>query len=292
MKRWREWEIKTLRKDMFPSGLAIVHDKPKCIYYRGNWDSQLFENTITMVGSRKMTRYGESIIERMVQDVVAKGITIVSGFMYGVDTECHKKCLEYGGKTIAVVGGGLNILAPSSNDGLYSEILNEGGLVLSEYEPEFHPTVWSFPQRDRLMSALATVGILVIEGGIKSGSLITARYGLKHNKRVMAVPGPINSMVSEGTNWLIKSGAAKMVTEPSDIFNDELNIPHQGKLFKDFGDLSSIEKNIIGILENESVTIDELCKKLKLTAAEINKSVSLMLMRDLIEEEGGKIYLS
>ncbi|MFA5894739.1 MAG: DNA-processing protein DprA [Candidatus Shapirobacteria bacterium] len=292
MKHWKNWQIHRLERKDFPNGLKVIKDQPKTMYFRGEWDINLFSNTIAMVGSRKMTRYGETIIEKMMPAIVGKGITVISGFMYGVDTQCHRQCLDFGGKTIAVVGGGLDKLAPTSNDQLYSEILENGGLVMSEYEADFQPTTWSFPQRDRLMSAMATVGILVIEGGIKSGSLITAKYGLKHNKKVMAVPGPINSSVSEGTNWLIKSGAAKMVTSSADIFDDEIKGTHQEILYKDFKDLSIIEKNIVGILENESITIDELSKKLKLSVVETNKTISLMLMRDLIEEEGGKVYLS
>jgi len=292
MRHWKDWPIEIANNKIYPSGLNVIPGGPKKIYYRGNWDAKLFKETITIVGSRKMTRYGEMTIEIIMPELVAKGVTIISGFMYGVDTECHRKCLEFGGKTIAVVGGGLNRPAPPSNENLYSQILENGGLVISEYEPEFQPTIWSFPQRDRIMSALATVGILVIEGGIKSGSLITAQYGLKQKKRVMAIPGPIDSKVSEGTNWLIKSGAAKMITTPADIFGDEIGLPNQGKLFKDFGDLSKIERNIIDILENESVTVDELSKKLQLSVAEISKNISLMLMRDLVEEVGGKIYLS
>lgn len=262
------------------------------MYYRGEWRPELFERTITIVGSRRVTKYGRDIIEKLMPSLIAQGITIISGFMYGVDTECHVRCLENGGRTIAVVGGGLDMMNRYYNEKLYADILDNGGLVMSEYEPEFKPTMWSFPARDRLMAAMSSVGVLVIEGGIKSGSLITAKFALKQGKNVFAIPGPINSLVSEGTNWLIKSGAAKMVTEIGDILTDYRGSPQQAGLFKDYSELSELEKNIVKILENESVTIDELVHKINSPISEVNKSISMMLMRDLIEEEGGKIYLS
>lgn len=291
MKNWREWDIQIIPLDRYPDCLRTISKPPTRLYCRGEWRSEVFENTITMVGSRKMTRYGEIIVEKLVPTIVSRRITIISGFMYGVDTKCHRECIDCGGVTLAVVGGGLNVLAPPSNDELYTQILNTGGLVISEYEPDFKPTVWSFPQRDRIMSALATMGVLVIEGGIKSGSLITAEHALKQGRKVMAVPGPVNSLVSEGTNWLIKSGAAKMITGVEDIFED-IRPEQQCTLFKDYSDLLPAEKMIIGVLERECMTIDELSVTLDLSVPEVSRTISLMLMRDLVEEDGGKIYLS
>ena len=292
MNNWKEWPIKIVDKKLFPEGLKKINSCPERIYYRGNWDLGLFSKTITIVGSRKVTKYGREIVEKFMPALVSEGITIISGFMYGVDTECHLQCLTNGGKTIAVVGGGLDVMNRYYNEKLYTDILVSGGLVISEYEPNFKPTVWSFPQRDRIMSALATVGILVIEGGIKSGSLITAKFGLKYGKRVMALPGPINSLVSEGTNWLIKSGAAKMITAIDDVLTDYIGSPVQTRLFKDYSELTVIEKAIISILENESVTIDELAQKIRQPVSIVSMNLSMMLMRDLVEEEAGKLYLS
>jgi DNA processing protein len=292
MNEWKKWEIKELDKKDFPKGLREISKPPEKIYYRGEWDSRLFDKTITIVGSRRVTKYGRDIIEKIVPALVSENITIISGFMYGVDAECHSQCLENGGKTVAVVGGGLDMVNTYYNEQLYSQILKNKGVVISEFEPAFKPTVWSFPQRDRIMSALATIGVLVIEGGIKSGSLITAKFALKQNKKIYAIPGPINSTVSEGTNWLIKSGAAKMVTDIGDILTDYRGSPEQVGLFKDYSDLSELEKKIVKILENEAVTTDELCHKISSPISEINRCISKMLIRDLIEEEGGKIYLS
>lgn len=204
----------------------------------------------------------------------------------------HWRCLDYGGKTIAVLGSGLNEFYPKENVKLYQNILETGGLVISEYEPEFKATVWSFPQRNRIVSGLATVGVLVVEGGIKSGSLITAKLGLEHKKKILAIPGPINSKTSQGTNWLIKTGAAKMVTEARDIFEDTISMPQQENLFKDYSNLNEIEKIIIDLLENEAMSSDEICQLTKKYITEISTNLSMMLMKDLLTETDGKFYIS
>lgn len=292
MRHWNDFPIKIVDHDYLPECFNTINKLGDKIYYRGEWDNNLFIKSITIVGSRRITKYGRDVIDRIVPALVNAGVTIISGFMYGVDVECHNKCLEFGGKTVAVVGGGLNQVANYYNSKLYDDILGKGGLIMSEYVPEFKSTNWSFPQRDRIMAAISSLGVLVIEGGVKSGSLITAKYALKNGKRVLAVPGPINSAVSAGTNWLIKSGAAKMVTEVGDIISEELSSPTQESLFKDYADLSKIELAVVRVLENEAVTADELAKMLKLPISDLLKTMSLMLMRDLVEEVGGKFYLS
>ena len=212
--------------------------------------------------------------------------------MYGVDSESHSRCLEYGGKTVAVLGSGLNQPYPKENNRLYTQILNTGGVVISEYEADFGATVWSFPQRNRIVAGLANIGIVIVEAGIKSGSLITAKLGLEQKKKILAVPGPINSKTSEGTNWLIKTGAAKMITEPIDIFEDKIAMPDQENLFKDYSNLSDLEKNIIDVLENEPLNSDEICQKIKKPITEISTTLSMMLMKDLLIEEEGKFFIS
>lgn len=295
MNKWKKWPIEYIVKNdpRFPKKLLEIKDCPEGLYYRGKWNTDLFEKTIAIVGSRKMTKYGRDVMERFMPGIVDRNITVISGFMYGIDTEAHTTCLGLGGKTIAVLGGGLDWVTPAENDKLYDEILESGGLVISEYEPDFKPTLWSFPQRNRIVSALSTVGVLIVEAGLKSGSLITAKSALKQKKNVYAIPGQITSKSSEGTNWLIKNKAAKMATELGDIFENELGLKmDQGQLFKDYSDLSDTERKIIDVLENEAMNIDELSQKIKLPVTEVSSALSLMLMRDLIIEENGKLYLA
>lgn len=292
MNEWKKWPIKIIEKKDFPTDFKKISSCPEKLYYRGNWNEEIFKKTLAVVGSRAITRYGKEIISKFMSDLVAQKITIISGFMYGVDSEAHKNCLDLGGKTIAVLGSGLDELYPPQNDKLYTEILEKDGLIISEYEPDFKATVWSFPQRNRIVSGLSTIGVLVVEAGLKSGSLITAKLALKQKKNMFAIPGQIGSRTAEGTNWLIQSGGAKMVTCVGDILGNSNHCPNQQNLFKDYSDLSELEKQIVDILENEAVTIDELCLKIKSPVSEISTTISMMLMRDLIVQENDKIYLS
>jgi DNA processing protein len=292
MFEWKKWPIKIIKIDdnEYPENLKRIKSCPKILYYRGNWNNELFGKTLAIVGSRRMTRYGREILTKFMPDIVANKITIISGFVYGIDSEAHRLCMELGGKTIAVLGGGLDFLSPTENDQLYCDILKSGGLVISEYEADFMPTLWSFPQRNRIVAALSTEGILVVEAGLKSGSLITARLGKKQGKTIYAIPGPITAGTSQGTNWLIKSENAKMVTEINDLLTgDEITKAIQINLFDN---LDEMEKEILSFLKNEELSIDELSRKTNKTIAEITTKITLMSMRGLVEEEGGKVYLA
>lgn len=286
------WPIKIIEQKDFPKQLKEITSCPEKLYYRGEWDEKIFEKAIAVVGSRQITRYGKEMIEKMMPEIVTRKTTLISGFMYGVDSEAHWKCLEYGGKTVAVLGSGLDEFYPKENIKLYQKILETKGVVISEYKPEFKATIWSFPQRNRIVSGLSTVGVLVVEGGIKSGSLITAKLGLEQKKKILAIPGPINSKTSQGTNWLIKTGAARMVTESRDIFEDIISMPQQENLFKDYSHLNDIEKIIIDLLENEAMSSDEICQITKKNITEISTNLSMMLMKDLLTEVDGKFYIS
>ncbi len=292
MNEWKRWAIKFVEKKDFPKGLQEIRNCPEKLFYRGEWKNELFKKVTAIVGSRQITKYGRSVVEKIMPEIVFQKSTVISGFMYGVDTEAHQKCLELGGKTIAVLGGGLNEYYPKENDKLYVEILKTGGLVISEYEANFKPTVWSFPQRNRIVSGLTNTSVVIVEAGIKSGSLITAKLAMEQKRKILAVPGPINSKTSEGTNYLIKTGGAKILTEPRDIFEDKIAMPTQENLFKDYSNLNDLERIIIDLLENEAMTSDELCQITKRNITEISTTLSMMLMKDLLTEEDGKFYIS
>ena len=286
-KKWRDWPINIIKKKDFPEQLRVIRNCPEKLYYRGNWDNQIFEKSLAVVGSRRMSRYGQEVVAKFMPELVANKIKIISGFMYGIDTESHKKCLEFGGITIAVLGGGLNVLAPPENGNLYNEILEKGGLVISEYEPEFQPTLWSFPQRNRIVAGLSTLGILVVEAGIKSGSLITARLGREQNKKIYAIPGQLTSSTAEGTNYLIKNSLGEMTISPDDITKNKL-VNLQENLFES---LDPLENEIIKLLKIEALSIDELCLKMHNSVIELNTKITLMSLNNLVFEENGKIYL-
>lgn len=272
MKMWNEYKI----------------NKKDNLNYRGVWNPKLFEKTLAIVGSRRMTRYAEAVIDKIMPDLVANNITIISGFMYGVDTYAHRTCLELGGKTIAILGGGLNYLCPPENEKLYGEILEKDGLIISEFPDDFKPTLWSFPQRNKTVAKLSTEGILVVEAGIKSGSLVTANLGFKMGKKIFAVPGPITSSVSAGTNLLIKTNMAKMFTGVSDILETNIII-EQKKLFVD---ADEIEKKIIEVLMIEELTLDEICHKIGINISDLSVKLSMLSMKNVVDERNGKYFIN
>lgn len=292
MNEWKKWPIKEIFKKDHPKCLQEIRNCPEKLYYRGEWKDDLFEKVTAIVGSRQITKYGRNVVEKIMPEIVFQKSTVISGFMYGVDTEAHQKCLELGGKTIAVLGSGLDEYYPKENDKLYTEILRNEGLVISEYEPDVKPTTWTFPQRNRIVSGLTNTSVVIVEAGIKSGSLITAKLALEQKRKILAVPGMINSKMSEGTNWLIKTGGAKILTQAIDIFEDKIAMPTQENLFKDYSNLSDVERIIIDLLENEAMTSDELCQIIKKNISEISTTLSMMLMKDLLTEEDGKFYIS
>ena len=251
----------------------------------------IFKNSIAIVGSRQMTRYGREVVDKFVSDFVINGVTTISGFMYGVDTEVHQKTVDYGGKTVAVFGCGLNNIYPVENEKLYLQILENNGLAISEYEPNAKPHLWKFPQRNKIVASLASLGVLVVEAGEGSGSLVTAKLAKKMGKQVYAVPGPINSRVSVGCNELIKSGNAKMALNVKDILgnrvqvtvNSEIQVPKN---------MNDMENKIYKCLEQEPVEIDEIAHKIGENIIEIGSTLSIMGIKGLITENGGKYYIS
>lgn len=286
--KWSDYPIYkiTVEDKNYPVILKEIKNYPKILFYRGILDQKLFEKSLAIVGTRRITRYGKMVIEKFLPLLVKENITIISGFMYGVDTEAHQKCLEYGGKTVAVLGGGLNVIYPPENEKLYQKILEKGGAIISEYEPNFQPQLWTFPQRNRIVAGLSSLGVLVVEAGEKSGALITARLARQQGKKIFAVPGPITSAVSVGTNLLIKSHQAKMVTAVEDILGKKLETP---SLFS-LNDLSPTERKILQALEIEPLTADEIAKITGEDIVEINKNLSLISLKGLISEYAGKYY--
>lgn len=259
-------------------------------YYRGDWDERIFKKSIAVVGSRRMTRYGKETVDKFVSSFVANGVTTISGFMYGVDTEVHQKTVEYGGKTVAVFGCGLDVIYPPENEKLYQQILETGGLVVSEYEPPAKPHLWKFPQRNKIVASLPSLGVLVVEAGDKSGSLITAKLAKKMGKKVYAIPGPITSSVSEGCNNLIKEGDAIMATNASDILkmkNKKSKIQPKNQNFS-----NALEEKIYKVLQLEPLEIDEITSRIGRSVVEIGSALSIMGIKGFITESGGKYYIS
>ena len=283
--------IVTIKDKRYPKLLKkIGKDAPKQLYYKGEWDSAIFKNCLAVVGSRQMTSYGKRVAEQIVTEVAAAGITIVSGFMYGIDSEAHKAALRSGGRTIAIMPCGIELIHPEYQQDLYHEILNNKGLVISEYEGEMQPVNWTYPRRNRIVAGLSKA-VLVVEAGIKSGSLITANFAKKFSRKVFAVPGPITSETSKGTLQLIKEGA-HLVTSAKDIldFYKIKSLMESGQKSSVHG-LEGLEKEIIERLRREPLEIDALARTFGISASKLGITLSMMQLRGLINQEGNKYYV-
>lgn len=288
MKTWSEYPLKKVEitSKQYPALLKKITSPPKVLYYRGQLSKAIFKKSLAVVGSRRITRNGQLAVEQLVYPLAAAGVTIISGFMYGVDSAAHEQCLEAGGITVAVFGNGLNVIYPIENEKLYSRILNSGGLVVSEYPAETKPKLWTYPQRNRIVAGLSSLGVLVVEAGENSGSLITARMAKKQGKKVWAVPGPIFSSNSIGVNQLIQSGEAKMALGADDILGEKI------KRKKEEVKLDLIEKEIYQVLQREPVDIDSLARLVEKSVSEVSQTLSLMSLRGLIIEINGQYFLS
>ncbi|MFH1535785.1 MAG: DNA-protecting protein DprA [Patescibacteria group bacterium] len=266
-------EIKNWQKIRQLQNLLDLSTPPKNLYFRGVWNPKLFENCVAVVGSRRMTDYGQRAVEKIIPQIVAQRKTVVSGFMYGVDQYAHLICCESGGKTIAVLGWGIDEKLSREDLKLAKKIIDCGGILLSEWKSQ-KPTHWTFPSRNRIVAALSQE-VIVVEAALHSGSLITARIANRLNRVVWAVPGPITSRTSVGTNKLIADGKAKMW----------LGVASKTSLLQS-------DDPILQILDMEALTADELGRKLSLPIAEVGAKLSILLVSGAILEKGGKYYIA
>lgn len=269
-------------EERFPERLLGVKPEVCRLYYKGEWEEEIFQNCVGVVGSRRMTDYGRRVVAKLVPSLVGAGVTVVSGFMYGVDQEAHRACLASGGRTIAVLGWGIDWEVVNLDKKLYREILDNRGLIVSEYEERLEAQKWMFVERNRIVAGLSSA-VLVVEGAMGSGSLVTARLARKMGRKMLAVPGPITSRVSEGTNWLIKKGLAVPVISGEDLLSE---LGMGGELFEKI-----LEKNdgvIIRALESEAMTVDRLAKILGRRVEELLVELSELELMGVVEQREGK----
>lgn len=213
-----------------------------------------------------------------------KGIVIVSGMAKGIDAVSHMSCLEAGGKTIAVLGCGVDVIYPKENTNLYYNILENGGLIISEYEPDVEADTRYFPQRNRIVSALS-IGTLVIESAYRSGTSITAKLAVEQGKKVFCVPHPLGTITGVGNNRLIREGA-KLVTCADDII-EEYEFLNTKKIEKENVILKKQVKDeykaLYEILENKAISINSISKKLNCKISDLNYLITMMEIEGLIE---------
>ncbi len=279
-----------IRSCEYPYLLKQIKDPPEKLYFRGDWNTDIFTKTLSVVGSRRMTRYVETIATELVTVIAKAGITVISGFMYGIDAQAHAAALETGGLTIAVMPCGIDKIHPEYQVDLHTRIIRRGGLVVSEYPGDTPPALWTYPRRNRIIAGLSPV-LLVVEAGLKSGALITARIAKNCNKKVFAVPGPLTSSVSRGTALLIKQGAS-ILTSVDDILSEygecTAGKPHSEK--KSSG-LNESQRKIVNLLSIEPMGIDEITRAVEKPTSEIGADLTILCLKKLLTLKEGKYYL-
>lgn len=272
----------------YPKNLLSINDPPDYFYIKGdiNEDDEL---AIAVVGTRTPSYYGTAVAEKIAQELAQCGVTVISGLARGIDSAGHKGALSVSGRTIAVLGCGIDIVYPGENKKLFEEI-SENGAVISEFPIGTPPLPHNFPMRNRIISGLS-LGVLVVEASLRSGSLITARLALEYNRDVFCIPGTVTSERSKGTNKLIKEGA-KLVESAKDILEDFCKIRENRKK-EDKGNnpfLSKEEAKILALLEGEPLQIDTIIQKTNQSPAVVNTLLLEMEIKGLITQQPGKIF--
>jgi DNA processing protein len=283
-------EAYTCHDDGYPKRLREIYDYPPLIYIKGTLQP---DDTycVAVVGSLKLSAYGRQISQELAQELAASGITVVSGLARGVDTAAHQGALNAGGRTLAVLGSGVDHIYPGENTALAGEITAHGALI-SEYPPGTKPRPDYFPRRNRILSGLS-LGVLITEADENSGALITARHALEQNREVFAVPGSILTLTSRGSNRLIQEGA-KLVTNISDIL-EELNLSRLSQPSEEPASLptadSADETSLLNNLGAEPRHVDELCRLTGLPVAQVSSALVMLEIKGMAKQVGAMNYV-
>lgn len=274
----------------YPERLRHIYGPPLVLYVKGQIEPR-DEWAVAVVGTRRATAYGREVTERIVSALARSGVTVVSGLARGIDSHAHRAALEAGGRTIAVLGSGLDVIYPAENAPLARQVAESGALV-SEYALGTKPDAQNFPVRNRIISGLS-LGTLVVEAGEGSGALLTAGFALDQGREVFAVPGSIFSRASAGTNRLIQQSSAKLTTNADDILQ-ELNlraVPQQMEMRQLLPE-NETEAALLALLKDDPVHIDELVRSSALSAAEIGATLTMMELKGMVRHLGGKMYVA
>ncbi|MDD5260046.1 MAG: DNA-processing protein DprA [bacterium] len=286
--------IVTIRDDDYPASLRYINGAPILLYMAGNMIKEdIF--AIGVVGTRDYTAYGKNVAAKLSGELAGKGVTIVSGLARGIDTFAHQSALAAKGRTIAVLGGGIAAMYPPENRALAQEIAKHGAVV-SEYPMMEQPSRISFPLRNRIISGLS-LGLLVVEADVRSGSLITAQCALEQGREVFAVPGNITNEYARGTNQLIKDGA-KLVEGPRDIIEEisclrELTAgKKKAKKQECFSFPADEQENaVLDLIGNEPINIEVLGARTGKSVSQLSSILLQLICKELIREMSGKNYV-
>lgn len=278
----------TIEDENYPKLLKEIKNAPKVLYFKGKLQPE--ELCFAVVGTRRCSSYGKQVTLEIADSLAGAGLTIVSGLAPGIDTFSHTAAVEQGKRTIAVLGTGLDeeSIYPKENIKLARQIVELGGLLLSEYPPGTRGTRFTFPDRNRIISGLS-LGTLVVEAKEKSGALITANYAFSQKRKVFAVPGSIYALNSCGPHILIKKGA-KLVDNANDILR-ELNLISLKPACEKKTDVLNLEENLIlETLKEEALHLDKIIEKTKLKTATVASTLSILEIKGKVRNLGGNVY--
>jgi len=298
-------DVLVLDDGNYPALLREITDPPVTLYVRGDWGACLDAPCVAVVGSRRCSTYGQNAATMLARDLAARGVTIISGLARGIDKSAHEGALEAGGRTVGVLGTGIDEVYPRDHKKLAEKILDAGGAIISQFPLGTPPVPENFPFRNRIISGLS-LGVLVVEAAENSGSLITARLAMEQNREVFAVPGNITSRNSFGTNYLIKGASAKLVQQWQDVAAElppeiaaRLLPPEVEKKSKGErvevaapADLSEGERKVFELLSaDEPAHIDSLIETSKLSVSELTGALFGLEMRELVRQLPGKCFV-
>lgn len=300
-------DILLLDDGIYPSLLREIFDPPITLYVKGAWEACLDAPCVAVVGSRRCSTYGQNTALMLARDMASRGVTIISGLARGIDAAAHRGALEAGGRTVAVMGTGVDQIYPRDHRKLCDEILEHGGAIVSEFPLGTPPAPQNFPYRNRVISGLS-LGVLIVEAAENSGSLITARMAMEQNREVFAVPGNITSKNSFGTNYLIKGAGAKLVQQWQDVVAElpteiaagllpperkkggAADLVNQLSLVPE--DLSATEHAVWKLLSTDDPAhIDALAEASKLSVSTLTGALLGLEMRELVRQLPGKCFV-
>lgn len=285
--------VVTIEDEEYPECLRNISDPPAILYYKGDFLNKDFNRTVAVVGSRRCSSGAIENTKFIINGLKSTKAIIVSGGAYGIDTAAHTGAIDSNLETIVVLGGGIEHLYPQQNIPLFKKILENNGVLLSEYYPETAPDVFRFPQRNRIISGLSK-GTLVVEANIKSGALITARLALEQGKELMCMPGLLSNPNTQGTHKLLKEGAG-LVTCSEDIINylnlEEIASENTEPSNTDFDDLTEDEKTIVDIISYEPANVEKIATKSKIDINNLMIMLTMLELKGIIKQLPGEIYM-
>lgn len=279
----------------YPVLLRSIPDPPSILFYKGTF-SEKDQLSIAIVGTRHATAYGKDHAGRISRSLSRAGFTLVSGLARGIDAVVHEAALRTNGRTIAVLANGLDTVYPPENNALAEEILEQGGMLLSEQPPGFPPKRGMFPQRNRIISGIS-LGVLVIEAAQRSGTLITARHAAEQGRDVFALPGPVNSRVSQGCHQLIRDGAT-LASSAEDIIESLGPMVQDAKISPEQTvrrpaelHLNQQEQAVLNAIGFESTDIDCIIVRSELPVARVLSTLSVLESKRFVRRAGGRSFV-